>query len=57
VLGGDVGGQQRHADKRPSQIAPGQEVLGVGLLLARRTQDRANNERQAEDDDNGIEDA
>ena len=57
VLGRDVGGQQGHADKRPPQVAPGQEVLGVGLLLARRAQNRANNERQTEDDDHRIEDA
>jgi hypothetical protein len=38
VLGRDVGGQQGHGDKRPPQGAPGQEVLGVGLLLARRAQ-------------------
>jgi hypothetical protein len=34
MLGGDIGGQQRHADKWPPQVAPGQEVFGAGLLLA-----------------------
>ena len=51
VFGRDIGGEQRHADKRPPQVAPGQEVLGVRLLLARRTQNCSDNERQTDDDD------
>jgi hypothetical protein len=51
MLGRDIGGHQRHADKGPPQITPGQEVLGVGLLFARRAQNCADNEHQTDDDD------
>ena len=57
MFGRNVRSQQRHADERPAQVAPGQEVFGVGLFLARRAQHGAHHQHQAEDNDNGIEDA
>jgi hypothetical protein len=57
MFGGDIGGQQRHADKRPSQISAGEEIFAVGLLLACCAQHGPNHQDETGEDDDGVKEA